>query len=98
MYVDKMAETIFPEFKTELSEIRNRKVDIVLVDKSERSCYLVEVKVCFDLYLNQSYDEKISRYQDLVIALRSHHYDVKLLVMCFVSLGCVKQDVFAKIH
>ena len=98
VYVDKMAETIFPEFKTELSEIRNRKVDIVLVDKSERSCYLVEVKVCFDLYLNQSYDEKISRYQDLVIALRSHHYDVKLLVMCFVSLGCVKQDVFAKIH
>ena len=51
----------------ELSEIRNRKVGIVLVDKSERRCYLVEVKVCFDLYFNQSYDEKTSRYQDLVI-------------------------------
>ena len=96
-----MAETIFPDSKTELSEIRNRKIDIVLVDKSERNCYLVEVKVCFDLYLNQSYDEKIIRHQDLVITLRSHHYDVKLLVMCFGSLGCLKQDdlwTFAKIR
>ena len=55
--------------------------------------------MCFDLYLNQSYDEKISRYQDLVITLRSHHnHDVKLLVMCFGSLGCVKQDVFGSLR
>ena len=61
VYVDKMAETIFSEFKTELSEIRNRKVDIVLVDKSERSCYLVEVKVCFDLINPRTKNQSLPR-------------------------------------
>ena len=56
-----MAETIFPEFKTELSEIRNRKVDIVLVDKSERRCYLVEVKVCFDLINPRTKNQSLPR-------------------------------------
>ena len=44
-----MAETIFPEFKIKLSEIRNRKVDILLVDKSERSCYSIWSKIILNL-------------------------------------------------
>ena len=92
IYNEKRSETIFPLLREQLITITNRKPDIHVVDELSRECLIVEVTVCFDLYLDMAYEEKIRRYDNLVNCLERNGYSTKLFVMCFGSLGSVRKD------
>ena len=66
----------------------------VIVDRIQRKCTIVEITVCYDLYLENAYQEKVTRYQELCDYLERNGFSVKLVVLCFGSLGCVKNDVW----
>ena len=57
-------------------------------------CFIVEVKVCFDLYFDYAYAEKLERYMPLLNILVENGWTVKLFPLCFGSLGCIKDDVW----
>ena len=64
VYSNKLAESLFPELQDSLSVLLHRKPDIVVMDRISRICFIVEIKVCFDLYFEYAYLEKnvIHRY------------------------------------
>ena len=59
-----LAETIFPEFKEGIKQIVHRKPDIVILNRIQRQCTIVEITVCYDLYLENAYQEKVRRYKE----------------------------------
>ena len=75
-------------------QIVHRKPDIVILDRIQRQCTIVEVTVCYDIYLENAYQEKVRRYEELCDYLESNGFLVQLAVLCFGSLGCVKSDVW----
>ena len=79
-----MAETIFPELRAELRAICHRKPDLLMVDTGWKECKIIEVTVCFDMYLEQSY-RKLNKYQDLKAALEQAGYLTNYYEMCFGS-------------
>ena len=74
-------------------QIVHRKPDIVILDRIQRQYTIVEVTVCYDIYLENAYQEKVRRYEELCDYLESNGFLVQLVVLCFGSLGCVKSDV-----
>ena len=94
VYSNKLAESLFPELQDSLSVLLHRKPDIVVMDRVSRICFIVEIKVCFDLYLEYAYLEKIERYKPLLNIHNENGWNVKLFPLCFGSLGCVKDDVW----
>ena len=72
----------------------HRKPDVVVMDRISRICFIVEIEVCFDLYFEYAYLEKIERYTPLLNILNENGWNVKLFPLCFGSLGCVKDDVW----
>ena len=89
-----LAETIFAEFKEGIKQIVHRKRGIVILDRIQRQCTIVEINVCYDLYLENAYQEKVRRYKELSDYLERNGFSVQLVVLCFGSLGCVKSDVW----
>ena len=89
-----LAETIFPEFQEEIKQIFHRKPDIVILNRIRRQCTIVEITVCYELHLENAYQEKVRRYKELCDYLERHEFSVQLVVLCFGSLGCVKSDVW----
>ena len=73
----------------------HRRPDIVVIDSINKSCVIVEVTVCYDLYFDLAYAEKVRRYTPLCEILTASGYDVKLIVLCFGSLGSIKSDVWS---
>ena len=63
VYSNKLAESLFPELQDSLSVLLHRKPDIVVMDRISRICFIAEIKVCFDLYFEYDYLEKIEREQ-----------------------------------
>ena len=63
VYSNKLAESLFPELQDSLSVLLHRKPDIVVMDRISRICFIAEIKVCFDLYVEYDYLEKIEREQ-----------------------------------
>ena len=55
VFTNKMAETIFPELREELRTICHRKPDLIMVNTGQKECKIIEVTVCFDMYMEQSY-------------------------------------------
>ena len=89
-----MIESIFPELRETWVDIVHRKPDIVIVEPITRACYIVEIKVCYDLYFEYSYNEKYERYTPVCNVLESDGWKVELVVLCFGSLGCMRNDVW----
>ena len=58
----------------------------------QSTCTLVEITVCFDMYLEQAFEENVIRYKPLIDRLILNGYTAKLLVMCFGSLGSVHNN------
>ena len=94
VYMDKLAESIFPNLRERLLGVNHRKPDIISVDCILKRCIIVEVTVCYDLYFEYASNGKIDRYKQLVDILTEAEYDVKLIVLCFGSLGCVHKNVY----
>ena len=73
----------------------HRRPDIIIIDIKNKSCIIVEVTVCYDLYFDLAYAEKNRRYSPLCGILKTNGYSVKLIVLCFGSLGSIKSDVWS---
>ena len=65
----------------------------MFVDHLMKKCFLVEITVCYDLYLECAYNAKVESYKPLVDCLIENGYGVEMLVPCFGSLGSVRSDV-----
>ena len=46
-------------------EIKARKLDIVVVNKNERSCDIIDISIPGDIRVNEKEKKKIERYQEL---------------------------------
>ena len=68
---------------------------IIMVDLINKTCIFVEFTICYDLYFNQAYNEKVVRYSPLCDILNANGFDTKLIVLCFGSLGSIKNDVWS---
>ena len=66
VYSNKLAESLFPELQDSLSVLLHRKPDIAVMDRISRICFIAEIKVCFDLYFEYDYLEKIEREQTIL--------------------------------
>ena len=91
LFTNKLFETVFPQFREGFKNIVHRKPDIVVFHND--ICYIIEITVCYDTYMDYAFNEKVNRYRTLVEFLNMHGIGAKLLVMCFGSLGCIKSDV-----
>ena len=54
----------------------------------------MEITVCYDLYFENAYQEKVRRYKELSDYLERNGFSVQLVILCFGLLGCVKSDVW----
>ena len=91
-FVNRMAETAFPNLRTELQQINNRKPDLLEIKSNEKECEIIEVTVCFDLYMSESYESKARKYQQLKNILNRNGIKTNIRILCFGSLGTVHQD------
>ena len=98
VYSNKLMETVFTEYRQELLLIKHRKPDILVIDHVSRKCTIVEVTVCYDLYFDYAFEEKLDRYKSVCCLLRRHLWNVELKVMCFGSLGCIKKDIWRELR
>ena len=73
--------------------VNHRRPDIHVIDELAKTCIIVEVMVCLDLYLDYAYVTKWKKYKKLVDCL-GKYYEVDLVVLCFGSLGSVRKDVW----
>ena len=55
---------------------------------------MVEITVCYDLYLEYAYNVKVERYKPLLCCLTENGYDAEMSVLCFGSLGSVQNDAW----
>ena len=92
-YKDRFINTIITTIN--FDSLIHRRPDIVIIDIINKSCIILEVTVCYDLYFEQAYSEKIERYTPLSNILTANGYDVKLIVLVFGSLGSIKNDVWS---
>ena len=92
VHENKLSRTVFPQLSVYLQNIVHTKPDIVCVRNN--CCILIEVTVCYDLYMNLAYESKVRTYEPLVEILSNHGYDTKLIVVCFGSLGAVHKSIF----
>ena len=93
LFVNKMVETAFPHIRNALQQLTQRKSDLLEIKENKRDCEIVEVTVCFDLYMDTSYNEKVNKYQALRNLLNEHGIATSISVMCFGSLGTVHKSV-----
>ena len=94
IYQEKQSESIFTPLRIELLDIQHRRPDIHLVDEVSKSCILIEISVCYDIYLDYANQAKKERYSPLVDCLKKNGYDTKLITLCFGSLGSVRNNVW----
>ena len=64
LFVNKMAETVFLALRNEIEEISSRKPDIIEQKENEKECEIIEITVCFDMYMEQSYSGKAEKYKE----------------------------------
>ena len=93
LFVNKMAETVFPVLRNEIEEKSSRKPDIIELKENEKECEIIEITVCFDMYMEQSYSGKTDKYKELIRVLEQNVIKAKINVLCFASLGSVHKAV-----
>lgn len=67
--------------------------DIVIVNESVNSVFIIEVGCCFDLYMDTCYYSKLVKYQPLLERIHQLGYECRLIVLVFGSLGHVHKNV-----
>ncbi len=70
--------------------------DIVIVNETLNTVFVIEVGCSFDLYLDTCYLSKLLKYQPLVEALHQLDYKCKLIILVFGSLGHVHKNVIKR--
>ena len=72
-----------------INTIEHRKPDIFIIDGCNNKIIIIEVTVCYDLYIEIADQEKQNRYQPLKVFIENEGYSVQLLIMVFGSLGTI---------
>ena len=85
---------VFPLLADKLEILVHKKPDIHVTDHLLKEWFLVKITVCYDLYLKYAYNTKVEKYKPLVDCLTKNGYDVEMLVICFGSLGSVRNDAW----
>ena len=67
--------------------------DIIVIDESNESVFILEVGCCFDPCLEEAYLTKLVKYQPLVQQICSFGYKCQYVVLIFGSLGHVHRLV-----
>ena len=57
---------MFPLLADKLEILVHKKPDIHVIDHLLKKCSLVEIMVCYDLYIQYAYKAKVERYKPLV--------------------------------
>ena len=94
IHIDKHNTTVFLLLRDQLESIEHKKTDIYVVIHLEKKCFIVEITVCYDLYLEYAHNIKYEKYKLLVACLSKNGFDVKLLILCFGLLGSVRNDAW----
>ena len=92
VHVDKFCDRIFQHLREPLLQIKHRRPDIVV--QSGDKINIIEVTVCYDLYFDKAYETKVMRYRELVYFLQRNGINAELYVLCFGSLGCIRNNIW----
>ena len=66
--------------------MNSRKPGIIEIKSNNKTCEIIEVTVCFDLYMSESYRSKCLKYQQLKNILDKNGIRTKhIKVLCFGS-------------
>ena len=57
---------VFPLLRDQLESIEHKKPDIHVVNHLEKKCFIVEITVCYDLYLEYARNTKYEKYKSMV--------------------------------
>ena len=71
--------------------MNNRKPDIIEIKSINKVCKIIEVTVCFDLYIPESYRSQCSKYKQLEEMFEQNGIKTNIKVLCFGSLGTVHE-------
>ena len=93
---NKAAFTVFPEHSYDLRNLSHYKPDIICV--CDNMVSIVEVTICYDLYMDYAYQEKVRRYSPLVSFLNQKGYETKLVIICIGSLGTIEKSVYSSLQ
>ena len=63
--------------------------DIVIINNSDKTAFIVEIATPFDAFLGRCYDEKFNKYFPLSVELSELGYYTKVVVLLIGSLGHV---------
>ena len=69
LFVNKMAETVFPALRNEIEEVSRRKPDIIELKENEKECEIIDITVFFICIWHNRIQRRIpeSRYQRVKI-------------------------------
>ena len=92
IHIDRYSSTVFLSLTDELEILVYKNPDKPVTDHLLKKFFLVEITICYDLHHKYTYNAKVERYKPLVDCLTRYGYDVEMLVLCFGSLGSVRND------
>lgn len=69
--------------------IQHNKPDICVIDHDRKICFLIEIAVPFDPFVNESYQAKFDTYLPLCQRIGDLAYECKIVVLIVGSLGSV---------
>ena len=71
--------------------IEARRPDLLIIDKSEKKCQIIDVEILEDERVRANEDEKVEKYQDLAIEVRRKMWGVRTKVIPIVvgALGTI---------
>ena len=76
-----------------MQQVNNKKPNIIEIKSNNKNCEIIEVNVCFDFYMSESYKNKSLKYQQLKNILDQNGIKTSIKVLCFGSIGTVHEGV-----
>ena len=95
-YENKMAYTIFIQQNENLRNLEHGKPDLICINGNR--IIVVEITICYDLYIDYAYEEKLRRYAPLIRILTETGYTTDLKILCFGSLGTIEKSVYSALY
>ena len=76
-------------------EIKARKPDIVVVNKNERSCAIIDIAIPGDMRVSEKEKEKIERYQELKTEIKRmwNIRSIKVIPVVVEALGSTSKKL-----
>ena len=82
----------FSAFQKSTATAKPRKADILVMKMNKSECRIFDI-VCFDLYVDASYQGRGNKYQLWTNLLNEHGIAASISVMCFGSQGIIHKNV-----